>query len=1133
MPISLVTVLRIVIRRVNGNRRLTVAMIVGVVLAIGLMSSTVIYRDALDDLGLKFDLGRTDQSELDLLISTSNHLASSDEYERDQRTIDRRLDPIDHFLTGRTRVLTTATFFLTPPGEAVTEEPDRPRSRFQFLSDLESNITVDEGTFPPREATFSNPPRIDVSLSSEAAAAFGVSIGDEFDLHPFWRADKEPVRVIVTGLISQTDPEADYWRDDPDRFVVNTPAWNTFAFFIDENALFDVLAVYLPDISADLETIAYVNQGSLNSRNAAEAALLLRASMQAIGGEVERTRVQTQLPRVLETFTEKKFFSRLPLLVLTLQVVGIVLYYVVMVSTLVVDRQSGEIALLKSRGAGLYQIVSVYLIEGGVLAAIGMALGPLLALGAIAGLGKTPPFDGLSGGDFLSVRLTAGAYLWGGIGAALSILALVWPAFRASNYSIVRYKQAISRPAEKTVIQRYYLDVVLVIVALILFFQLQDSGSLVTEDLFGGLEQDPLLLIAPAIFIVAVGIIFLRMFPLILSIASWASDKFAGIAVQLSLWHLVRAPLQNARLVLLLILATSIAMFSATFGSTLDQSFEDRASYLTGAPLRVSEVRLARGLGVEPFRETFQNHPGVERIAPVIRSEATYVRALATTFRASLLGVDVESLLLEDVAFFREDFAAVDLATLLEPIAANGVDPPQLRVPAEARRLGMWLRVPQGTQGMLVSARVRDSLGSYQDISFFGLDPRNPAPGGWLFVVAPLEPDALAPDIDFQISPLADGPKDVVSVFMRTFGRSIFSGEVFWDDLQYSTEAGFPEPLIQEGFTDGTVIEPFEDIRRWEVLSGLVRGRVPDEFSISRSDPKVGQASARYAWTQSFGSSGIRGARLVGDQERLAVVASADYLDDAGLFVGDEIELSITGGFIPARIAGSFDLFPTYDPRVDSGLLIVNIDRFLYFGNRNPGGGRNRTPNEAWIVPTANGGLELLRADLEEEIFGRVEVFDASAVRTEQEEDPLVAAGWEGVLFLAFLAVLILSALGFLVSSFLTAQTRSLEFAILRTMGFSTRQILSVVSFEQLFIIFVAMTIGTLVGLRLGVLMMEFLGVTERGEEVIPPFTLAIDWATIGVAYGILLAVFLGTIAVVVLAYARLAVARTLRLGES
>ena len=165
--------------------------------------------------------------------------------------------------------------------------------------------------------------------------------------------------------------------------------------------------------------------------------------------------------------------------------------------------------------------------------------------------------------------------------------------------------------------------------------------------------------------------------------------------------------------------------------------------------------------------------------------------------------------------------------------------------------------------------------------------------------------------------------------------------------------------------------------------------------------------------------------------------------------------------------------------------------------------------------------------------FGRTEVFDAAAMQAEQDADPLIAAGWEGLLFIAFLAVLILSALGFLVSSFLTAQTRSLEFAILRTMGFSTRQILGVVSFEQIFIIAVAMTIGTLVGLGLSVQMLEFLGVTERGEEVTPPFRQVTDWRAIGISYAILLTVFLATIGVVVLAYSRLAVARVLRLGES
>ena len=99
-------------------------------------------------------------------------------------------------------------------------------------------------------------------------------------------------------------------------------------------------------------------------------------------------------------------------------------------------------------------------------------------------------------------------------------------------------------------------------------------------------------------------------------------------------------------------------------------------------------------------------------------------------------------------------------------------------------------------------------------------------------------------------------------------------------------------------------------------------------------------------------------------------------------------------------------------------------------------------------------------------------------------------------------------------------------------MGFSRRQILAVVSFEQLLIVAVAMGVGTLVGLRLGVLMMEFLGVTERGEEVIPPFVQVTDWATIGVSYGILLTVFLTTIAIVVALSGRIAVHRVLRLGE-
>jgi len=108
------------------------------------------------------------------------------------------------------------------------------------------------------------------------------------------------------------------------------------------------------------------------------------------------------------------------------------------------------------------------------------------------------------------------------------------------------------------------LDLVVVAVGALLFFQLQESGSLVTEDLFGGLQQDPLLLIAPAVFVVTVAVLFLRLFPLLLSAFGGVARLLGGASTQMVLWHLTRAPVQPGRLALLLSMATALGMFGGT-----------------------------------------------------------------------------------------------------------------------------------------------------------------------------------------------------------------------------------------------------------------------------------------------------------------------------------------------------------------------------------------------------------------------------------------------------------------------------------------------------------------------------------------------------------------------------------------
>jgi len=186
-------------------------------------------------------------------------------------------------------------------------------------------------------------------------------------------------------------------------------------------------------------------------------------------------------------------------------------------------------------------------------------------------------------------------------------------------------------------------------------------------------------------------------------------------------------------------------------------------------------------------------------------------------------------------------------------------------------------------------------------------------------------------------------------------------------------------------------------------------------------------------------------------------------------------------------------------------------------------------PNEAWLdglsEPLTKEGLAARGVNVERAL-------DRDALRAEQASDPLVAASWEGILFLSFATVLLLTALGFIVYSYLTAQTRALEFAILRTMGFSSRQILALVTFEQCFVIFAGIAAGTLLGLPLGRLMIGYMGITESGVAVLPPLVSRVSWTTLATAYALLALMFAGTIASLVLLYSRLAVHRALRMGE-
>ncbi len=1109
------TIFVLIARRFLGNWRLMSALTLGFVIAVALMAATILYADALDDLGLDFALDRAQQEELNIVVSTGTRL-NPIESSRLVQQIESQFDAsVGRYTRGRLHHLRSGTFYPTAPGP----EPDlandgRPRAHFQARTSLLDHVLV-QGRPPNSTATAQT---IEAAIGKPAADRLDVSIGDQFDLYPFWDLTRAPLRVTIVGIYQQADPADDYWTGATEIFDHSSTTWDTYAFFADERALVDGLGAAYGDLTGDLTVIGLVDKDRLNASGAKQARFDVLGFEGYLRQNVRSFTYTTTLPTTLQDFQARLNFSRIPLFVLIIQNVGIAVYYLVMVASMLVERQAGEIALLKSRGGTTRQVMTVYLIEGLALSAFALALGPLLAALTVRYLGTTGIFSELTNGEPLRAPLTTWVYAVAAGGALLALLALLLPAYLATRRTIVHYKQSLGRTDQQPSFFRYYFDLFFVALLGILFFQLRHKGSLASKDIFGDLEADPLLILSPAVFLLTAGIVFLRVFPLILRAFSWLLGKTPLTPALVAMWHLVRNPTHYGRLVLLLILATSLGMFAAGFGTTLNANYRDRGRYEAGAGARFIDVR-PTVYSADQYYQRLSGADGVQGAAVVLRGDASYRIDSVRSVSADIFGIDQN---FQDVAYFRPDFAPDSLAAISQKLDLGKFE--WRRGPAIAEgdtAIAVWVYVDPAIGRHEINAQVRDASGVGRDVRLFP----ELAPGA----VRPRQPDA---------------PFNTEPGWVRYSGvlHSDFKGAALTVDglsLRRPVALGadngrlvFDELMSYKSPADGAVVyhllTSFEQPDQWEVLTGQTRLALPDRMGATTTRAHEGNTALELTWTTPLSTFSQRGLRIASPSSPLKLYASDSFLEAARLKVGDSLQLFIGGIYLNATVVGSLTYFPTVQDPVTQPYLVTDLSRLTYIVNRLPGFG-GLAPNELWLDTST--GFD------EKNVLGLLpnrpnQVMLARAVSAGREEDPLTVAGWQGILAISFGAVLTLSAVGFLVYSYLSAQGRRLEFAILRTLGLTRLQVAGVVATEQTIVVGLGMIAGSLVGIRLGPLMIGYLGIDETGAEVVPPYRDVTDWFTIIATYGVLAAVFLGATLLIIALYSRLAIHRVLRLGE-
>ena len=1173
----------VAVRRIFSSWRLELVLFLGMLLAVALMASGVIFSNLLAEAALRHALNEATPEEANFSVRVFSgqkappttegrmrHYASNLGF-ADARVASR----VEEFLAEQSLLVETATFFFSGHPKLDLDNDVRPRGEIKFFSSLvaEDRVRLKEGRWP-YAAGGSSPTAgpLEVVVDTLGEELLGLSVDGEMDIFPAASFEDPPVvPVKIVGVFERVDPEDDYWYRSDRTFSFHDNQWTIVPLFTSQNAILERVYRVYPRLYTDITWNYYLDRQSVKAGDVDDLLDTLLLVRYDVRTNLANSSSRIKLDQVLDGYKEQLLLARIPLYLILFLVIGILTYYLALIASLVVKSRAAEISMLKSRGATTPHVGLMAFIEGILLAIPSTALGPLVALAVVKTLGRV--FFGLGGSEDLvevPVVLSFQSYLLGGAGALLGVIVLTVSTLAAARQGMVEFRQMGARPPQAPFIHRYYLDILMLGLIALFWWQVQSRGAFLVRPLGSrGLEIDYSLLLGPALGLLAIGLLVMRFFPIVVGLVARLAEPVGPVWLVHGLRHVSRDPIVPGSLVVLLMFATALGVIGSAFSATLERNQEERALYAAGADLRIEHGGSSAPRQLQGISERFNRQAdGLNFVDVAVEVQRTSGHVTTTGFSTSgtLLAIHAEDF--AKVGWYRPDFAGgltlEELTGLLAPKSKdNGAvsegRPTDAQGPAKSNGFGDGILLPEDATGMLLyvqpgrpdnrmilRARMQDNRGYYFDTMFgqpgggqgdLGLNFRE-----WRELESDLRPifrggaNSRAAQRFGQPQP----PYRLLAIHIATRGGAPEPGALFLSDLK-ATGSNGPQPL-----------ESFQQVDGWQVIEDYSR---PGLFALEPSESVAvsGEGgSLRFSWAA--GSSGMRGVRAGEEMQPLPALVSREFMEVADAQVGDVRTLGMSTFSLPVEIKAVIDYFPTLVPE-EKPFAVVDLETFTHRSNLHSltaTGGSNElwvslsgdgpsTGEEAGAAaedprPQSDGATpdpDAVAAFLEGNGLRSRNTYVASDMVRERTEQPLVSAGWGALLVLMFLALVLASASGVMLFSFTDTRDRRTEFALLRTLGTSRRQLNGAVWFSLFLVTLCGVALGSVAGQVIGTSLLPLMEVAEEGARVTPPMTLEIDWFTLAVSYAILGSVTIGTVLWLIWYTSKMEVQQVLRIGEA
>lgn len=456
----------------------------------------------------------------------------------------------------------------------------RKELRLAFMTGLEEHSLVKSGSY------FSEQPAekgvLNAVVSERTLEEQNFLIGEEFTLPAIKQENGEPYILRISGVF-QADPEsADFWEVAPESYKNRC--------FISEEQFREV---YFSGSNTALSLTVHfhtlLDYREIKSDRAAEY-LDIFSEVEKEARSFPKGSASAGFTTGLNAYVPQAQKLEISLLVLQIPIYILLGTFLFMVSKQMLDLEENEIAVIKSRGSSKKQILTIYLLQSSFLALISLVIGIPLGLLLCQVIGASNAFLEFVRRAPLPVTVTPEAIGMSLLGALLSICAMVLPAVKHANVTIVSHKQKRQKRWKAPWWQKCFLDVVLIAVSLYGLYSFESTKELLAAQAAAGRSLDPLLYFSSSLFIIGAGLLALRLIPLLTRFVFWLGKRLWSPALYASFLRVMRTRSGQGFLMLFLIFTISLGIFNAQAARTINQNGEEQIRYEIGADIVLQEV---------------------------------------------------------------------------------------------------------------------------------------------------------------------------------------------------------------------------------------------------------------------------------------------------------------------------------------------------------------------------------------------------------------------------------------------------------------------------------------------------------------------------------------------------------------